>query len=184
MRRMFAAARYEAIPPRIRDVLYKILVSGHHVGHKCGKGKDTCDRCSPCVETLEHVYAECPKVRGLWLLVLDRWKASTMEDLQADDLRVTLLGDRGEQDMATSRGMWRIVHAATIWVIHRTRARERDTRESHTPYMPTTMGMLKEVQRELQRIVTAAWVYRGDNTTRQWAMWRTEGCGRREAAIA
>ena len=67
-----------------------------------------------------HAYAECTDVRGLWDLVLDRWEVATSERLYPQDRRVTLLGDRGEMDLATSREMWRLVHAATVWVVHRT----------------------------------------------------------------
>ena len=46
MRRVFAVARHPSIPPRIQDVLYKTLVSGHDIGCKRRKGAEAiCPRC-------------------------------------------------------------------------------------------------------------------------------------------
>ena len=107
MRRVFKSARHVTIPPRIQDVLYKTLVSGHMLGeHNAWRRGNShmCARCGTCVESLAHAYAECKDVGGLWDLVLDRWEVATSERLDPRDRRVTLLGDRGETDLATSRG--------------------------------------------------------------------------------
>ena len=107
----------------MQDVLYKTLVSGHNIGGV--KQKDEHAMCARCrlagrrvEETLEHAYATCSAVAMLWAVVLRRWNAATGQALDATDLRVTLLGDRGEQTHALSEGLWRMVHASTVWAVH------------------------------------------------------------------
>ena len=49
MRRAFAGARHHTIPPRMQDVLYKILVSGHWIGmHKETGHRRFCTACRQC----------------------------------------------------------------------------------------------------------------------------------------
>ena len=153
---------------------------GEHNAWRRGNSH-TCARCGTCAESLAHAYAECKDVRGLWDLVLDRWEVATSERLDPRDRRVTLLGDRGETDLATSREMWRLVHAATAWVIHKTISAARDARDGGQAWARPPHAMLREVQRELQRLVTAAWITRSADTSIPWGDWHKEkwvhGCG-------
>ena len=176
MKRIFASARHDSIPPRIRDVLYRTLVSGHQIGGMKRQGcTATCARCMEHEETLEHAYATCESVRTLWAMVLDRWEAATKERLDPDDLRITLLGDRGDEDLAVSRDMWRLVHAATMWTVHRTAAEARAQRGEEHYKKPSPMDMLVRTQRELQRLITAAWIVRGKAGKQlPWGTWREE----------
>ena len=177
LRRAFADARFHAIPPHIQDVLYKILVSGYRIGGVKRRGADAmCQRCGDehAVESLEHAFATCPHVAALWHAVIKRWNLATCQELDHTDLRVTMLGDRGEQAHALSHGLWRMVHAATLWVIHFTAKRAREQR-SATDEQRTTHKMLAHVRKTLQSMVTAAWLVRGQGAQLQWNAWREEG---------
>ena len=49
---------------------------------------------------LEHAYATCERTSKLWDMVIARWNDATGERVDAGDLRVALLGDRGDQAIA------------------------------------------------------------------------------------
>jgi ribonuclease HI len=124
-------------------------------------------------ETLKHAFATCAHVAGLWKLVIDRWNRATCQELDHTDLRVTMLGDRGEQRHALTHGLWRMVHASTIWVIHHTGKSAREQQKvchKHT----SPMAMLAEVRRQLQRMVTAAWITRENGARLPWQEWQEE----------
>ena len=76
--------------------------------------------------------------------------------------------------MAVSRDMWRLVHAAAVGEIHTSARKYRITRDSVKPYTTTPMEMLKNVQRSLQRMVTTAWITRGQGAQLPWKLWRSE----------
>ena len=56
----------------------------------CAKDAHAC----ACSESVEHTYADCTYVAELWKLVLRRWNEATGQELDHQDARVTLLGDR------------------------------------------------------------------------------------------
>ena len=59
-------------------------------------------------ETLEHGFHHGEQVARLWKM------ASMMEQLDATDERLTLLGDRGEDARKITEEAWRVVHACTM----------------------------------------------------------------------
>ena len=90
-------------------------------------------------------YAQCEPVAALWQLVIARWNASTGQSVDAHDLRVTLLGDRGEAEAhALTEALWRVVHAATVWVIHCTAKAAREVGRGHA-LKDTPSAMLTRV---------------------------------------
>ena len=147
------------------------------IGDKKRKGREAiCARCENAVESMEHAYAQCETVQRLWTLILERWEVATKEKLDPSDLRVTMLGDRGAEDYAVSRDLWRLVHAATAWVIHISAKKAREGRNADAPpKKDTPVNMIQQVQKELQRLVTAAWITRGKGEAQlPWGSWRAE----------
>ena len=75
MRQIFTSVRNPAVPPRMQDVLYKILVSGFAIGAVKKRGEDSlCHGCGErgadgtwkgVCESVEHTYAECEPVAAL-----------------------------------------------------------------------------------------------------------------------
>jgi hypothetical protein len=177
MRRVFRGARHHFVPPRMHDVLYKTLVSGHNMGEKMGGEKKWCGRCHAqgehVCETLEHAYADCDRVDALWKMVLARWNAAIGQHLDPSDARVRLLGDRGDQTHALTEHLWRTTHAATMWVIHQTAKASREHQRAHAR-SDTAHAMLTRVRRELQRILSTAWAERRASDAEHWQAWRTE----------
>ena len=180
MARTFKAIRHHVIPPHIRDVLYKTLVSGHRIGPNKQKNDEArCPRgqCS-CVESIEHAYADCEQgVRQLWEVVVRRWNTHTGQTLDARDRRVTLLGDRGEQAHAMSEPLWRMVHAATIWIVHRTQKEAREAANAGRLERSTSeQRVLARVRRTLQRLVDGAHVSRHtSDMSEEWKYWKEHG---------
>ena len=109
---------------------------------------------------MEHTYAECEPVAALLRMVINRWNAATGEELDPLDLKVVLLGDRGEKARAISEEPWRIVHAATMWVVHTT-AKARREKGRHRPARTETAVMLNKVRREVQSLLANRYATRG-----------------------
>ena len=176
LRRIFSSIRHATIPPYVQDVLYKTATNGHQVGSRKKKGEENCIRCDgKDRETLEHAYATCdPGAAPLWRLVVGRWNDATNDTLDASDLRLTLLGDRGEQRRALSEDLWRLVHAATAYTIHNAVRNANKTRDSPHHRQPQPQRMLADVRRLLQKLVTAAWDSRTTGALHLWSEWRTE----------
>ena len=169
MRRIFRSARHHMIPPYVQDVLYKILVSGHNIGPNKRRGAEA--KCSCGMdETLEHAFAQCNTVKTLWLMVVARWNDATGQTLDAKDLRVTLLGDRGDQEHAITEHLWNMTRAATIWIVHKTGKARREGSTKTT----TAAAMLTSVKQMLQRLVASAWTTRQSGDNDAWAAWRNE----------
>ena len=169
MRRIFKLARHHDIPPYMQDVLYKNLVSGHHIGPHKRRGIEALCACGQ-PETLEHAYALCQTVQTLWGMIINRWNAATNQSLDSTDLRVTLLGDRGTQQHAITEHLWNLTHAATIWVIHKTAKTRRENREKTV----SAAAMLTSTRQTLQRLITAAWINKTPGEHDTWSAWRTE----------
>ena len=96
-------------------------------------------------ETLEHAYAECGEVAHLWRLVTTAWNTNMEQQLDPSDLRLRLLGDRGEHKCAANEEAWRVVHAATAFTIHTTRTRQHSGGE-----YPRARLMLREVKKTVE----------------------------------
>ena len=174
LQRAIKGSRHPLIPAHVQDVLYKIVVSGF-VTHTQGR-EVLCTRCQRhgvrAYDTLEHRYAEHAPTRQLWEEVIARWNVATYDTLSAADLRVTLLGDRGDNAKAVDETLWRMVHAATIWAIHKTAKTAREHPEHHKE--PAVAEMVKEVRRMMQRMTEKAWARR-DVYGQQIQEWRAAG---------
>ena len=109
-------------------------------------------------------------VRTLWSMVIDRWNASTCQVLDPSDLRLTLLGDRGEQEDAVSAGLWRMTHAATAWTIHKAAKAAAE----NAAKADSASSMLVKVRQMLQRMLTAAWAGKRESSQGEWAAWKAE----------
>ena len=68
--------------------------------------------------------------------------------------------------------LWRIVHASTIWAIHKTTKTAREHQHIHID--PTPQEMYKEMQRMAQRMMEKTWMMR-ERYSEQWAEWRRAG---------
>ena len=97
----------------------------------------------------------------------------TMQHLDPHDLRVVLLGDRGEETHALTEDLWRMVHASAVWIIHRAAGRARDAKRTDAR-APTPTQQLVAVRKQLQKLVSAAWDARRTGTAQHWGAWRTE----------
>jgi hypothetical protein len=158
--RTFRACRHVAVPPHIQDVLYKNLVSGHGMGPDSmaatqGREKPgsrlsdggTCRRCGckgasgfweGADETMEHGFSECSKVAKLFDHVITNWNENMYEMIgikEQRSLRTTLAGDRGIGAKASTEEAWRVVHAATVWVIYKTRLGSRNDKEGNREHL-------------------------------------------------
>ena len=171
--KLFRDARHPCVPPRVHDVLYRILVSGSTNGWRATAQQQTCAKCDhPAMETVAHRYARCPPVAALWVEIIARWNASTGEELSALDPRTTMLGDRGDDAHALTETLWRVTHAATIWAIHQA---TKSAQDHPTHARPTAMGMLTATRKHVQRMISAAWDSRTTGATRHWKEWREAG---------
>lgn len=108
----------------------------------------------------------------VWDMVISRWNAATCQELDSTDLRITLLGDRGEQTHKLTEDLWRIVHAATIWSIHCTNKSDRETTKNR---MTPPHKMLTATQQTIQRMLSSAWILRHTNANVRWNEWHIEG---------
>ena len=181
LRRVFGGIRHHFIPPRMQDVLYRILVSGYDIGkNKAKKGHENCAHCRAKAgveieETIEHMIATCEKSKALWKMVLARWNVATGQRLDHNDLRVCMLGDRPEEERhALTEPLWRVVHAATIWTIHHAAKAQREAKQPERNTRTATV-MLATVRRETQRMIANAWAQRRDSEAEQWKEWRSSG---------
>jgi len=123
-------------------------------------------------DTLEHRYAQHPGTQALWQEVVARWNAATYDTVNAADMRVTLLGDRGDGTKAVDETLWRMVHAATIWTIHRDAKTAQEHPESYTA--PTMATLMKHTQKMAQRMLEKAW-QRRDIYGAEIREWRAAG---------
>ena len=78
------------------------------------------------------------------------------EQLDPDDARLTLLGDRGTRKRAVTEEAWRVVHACVQWVIHSTRCASHDAKGGARDHLRAT-AMMRAVRKKLQELVSARW---------------------------
>ena len=177
IRRAFKAARHHTIPPRMQDVLYKIMVSGHWMGDQ--KEKALGKYCTSCrqrgqhnIENIEHAYAHCPTAASLWEWAIGKWNNATTQQLNSNCTKLLLLADRGEQADALSDSLWHMLHAAVIWTLHTAAKRAREQ-----PMVPadSMTRRRQNVQRTLQHLISTAWIEHANRGSMPWTDWQEEG---------
>ena len=47
-------------------------------------------------------------------MIVENWNSNMMEQLDASDPKLTMLGDRGDQKRAFTEEAWRVVHACAV----------------------------------------------------------------------
>ena len=172
--------RHPAVFPRYQDVVYKVAISGLYIGaFRCKKKEDDMickrigcgvkkgDRWTGCEETVQHAFHACEPIARFWRQVIERWNAHTGEQLDPSDPKVTLLGDRGEGARAYTEEMWRVVHAACLWVINSTRLASKEE-ESQGKRNTSVNAMIGKVGKEVRSMAYAR-------------MLEQARCGKREA---
>ena len=174
LRKAIKGSNHPVIPAHVQDVLYKVIVSGfetHTAGREvhCARSRAQGQQVE---DTLEHRYAQHPGTQALWQEVVARWNAATYDTVNAEDVRVTLLGDRGDGTKAVDETLWRMVHAATIWTIHRDAKTAQEHPARYTA--PTIATLMKHTQKMAQRMLEKAW-QRRDVYGAEIREWRAAG---------
>lgn len=150
----FERAKNSVLPRYLREIRYKVLISGFMIGRNKAQAGDKrfCARCKAlgslmaCAtrgargrgraagqaaahleETVTHVFSECPRAHDLWKRVLAAWERATGERLDPKDARVTLLGDRSGGQLTSGSGPeepWVLTHATVLQILWEERNRE------------------------------------------------------------
>ena len=107
-------------------------------------------------------------------MVIRRWNAGTGQELDETDPRLTLLGDRGDHGHALTEHLWRVTHAATIYVIYRAAKTSRECKEPHQKHEKAS-ALLTRVRKLTQQLIQTAWQERRANDKVLWQEWRAAG---------
>jgi len=108
IKRVFTATKLPSLPATLRELWYRVLVSGFVMGkHKtkedarfCGRGERTCrTRSGRHYKDITHAFALCPLAASVWALALSWWSRRTGETLvsvssPSNLVRVAILGFR------------------------------------------------------------------------------------------
>jgi len=106
IRRVFTVTKLPSLPATLRELWYRVLVSGFVMGkHKtkedarfCGHCERTCrTRSGRHYEDITHAFALCPLAASIWALALSWWSRRTGETLVSSPsnlVRVAILGFR------------------------------------------------------------------------------------------
>lgn len=132
----FERAKNAALPRHLREVGYKVLVSGFPIGTKKMATKEKPEE-GLCVttgeeETVAHVFAESPTARSLWRRVLRAWRVAVGEDLRRAWKTAALLGHRESGDRAELEEPFAILRAIVLNTLWKERCTVRNGTEAHT----------------------------------------------------
>ena len=160
--------RHQVIPHNYGDLLYKIMVSALAIGEtkfqndtKNGGHKAKCPHheCNhnPAQrqsQSIKHVFMDCPPVKKANKILADQWSSCTGENLDTNNERLMLFGDRESSIKLPSEILeepFRLIHAAHINSIWR---HERDLTKNKKTYTAQDIlnSTYKAVDKELQHL--------------------------------
>jgi hypothetical protein len=174
MRTAFEDVKHHTIPAHMQDVLYKILTSGLNLGHNKTFVKARNPAHQTPIETLEETFLQGHLASELWKTVIKRWNIATHQNIEYTDIKATLLGDRGVESQAATRGLWRLLRTAVIWTLHKSKkavAEGSDAQKRAT----SSSALLQDTQKTLQGLMIGAWVQRQPSDTQLWEYWNEAG---------
>ena len=169
--RAFRLARRKVLPQYLREIRYKVLVSGFLIGKGKCASRPHCVHCDQAnrvatrcqrkgfEETVAHVFAECPLAQALWRRVFKAWERATGERLDPKDQNVTLRGDRRREhehhgEARTSYEQleepFSILHAETLRALWKQRCALRNGEETKT-----TIALHSAIRKEMLAMADA-----------------------------